>query len=153
MLRQSWEHLDEGLVEPLEGVGRPVLQRAQVQEQPDGRVVRVVVGASKDLSLKDLEVRGRRRFLLRRLAPGLLTGSRASGSGAHSEASFSSSASGSISLRERRSNQYPVGRAWTIAPETIMGRYPLMWNASVATLVPSTMVTAPFPTTSRVRSA
>ena len=61
------------------------------------------------------------------------------------------SATGS-SARCSRSNPNPLGSEWSVAPETIIGRYPFVWNASVTTFAPSTMVTAPRPMTSRVWS-
>jgi hypothetical protein len=132
------EELQEGFVEALERVRGPVLQRAQVDQQPDARVVRPVVRAPEHLRLQKAQVRRRPGLVGGRLPfgplPVLLRPGSAPGLGsAHSDASRSASSSARSSFRLRRSNRDPAGRAWTMAPDTIIGRCPLMWCASVVT--------------------
>src|ERR671910_3285042 len=154
MLGDPREHLHETFDEARDRVRRPVLERAEIDEQPDRGVVRPVVRTPEHLGLDHLQV-GREWTLVRDrlvLRPPAVR-SRAGPAVAHSEASRSTPGTSASSVRPRRSNQDPSGSECTTAPEIKIGRWPLAWWASVSTREPSSTVTAPLPTTSIVRSA
>src|SRR6202022_3495056 len=89
---QARKQGDQRAVEGRDGVRGPMLERAEIDEQADRRVVRPEVGAAKHLAFEDLEVGSYRRFVLDRLVLGILVAldSRLHARLAHSDALRSS---------------------------------------------------------------
>ena len=71
MVLESGQQADQGIVERRDGVRGPVLEGAEVDEQPDGGVVRPVVRAAQHLALENLEVGAQGRLFLDRLVLGV----------------------------------------------------------------------------------
>jgi len=133
VLGDAGKERQEAFVESRDLVGRPLLQRSQVDQHPDARLVGPIVGTAEYLRLEDLQIRlrlarlGRRSLALEgvpacarsrlRRAPLLRSRLR------HVDASPSSRASGPVrSARPRMSNRYPEGRECRMAPLTMTGR-------------------------------
>ena len=100
---QTGQEIDQCIGEGRQGVRGPVLEHAEIDEQPDRRLVGPVVGAPQDLALEDLEVGTDRRLVCRGFALGILVAldSRFRARIAHSDALRSSS------RRRRRSGARP----------------------------------------------
>ena len=123
MLRDPGQHLEEAVDEAGDRVRGPVLERPEVDEEPDRRVVGPEVRAAEDLGLDDLQVGRERALVLYRLPlRAMPIRPRAGPALAHSEASRSSPGAPESSVLARRSNHAPSGKEWTIAPETMIGR-------------------------------
>ena len=89
---KAGKQVDKGIGEVRQRVRGPVLERAEVHEQADGRLVRPVVGTAQYLALEDLQVGSKRRLVRDRFVLGVLVAldSRVRARIAHSDAFCSS---------------------------------------------------------------
>ena len=62
VIAEARQEVDQRVVEAGQGVRRPVLQRAEIDQHPDGRFVGPEVGPPEDLGLEDLQIGSGRRF-------------------------------------------------------------------------------------------